>query len=207
MKDIHDIITAYLVAGAPILSAIAWPIAVAVVIFMLRRPIRDALANVNEASWGSAKVKFAHAGEGVADTLSDGELIPVDSLPPTTRDIDVVPPPLRFLFAEKAKVNPLQAILEGYSAIESWFDNVLTRRGIDVSPGGVKMSALDMTYLSVEQGWLPKAIIPTIQGLSLMRDLAVKRGGSRTTVEEAEEYLTLIDGVRYTLATQFKSDH
>lgn len=178
----------YMLAAAAILSAIAWPLVVMVVLLAFRKPLRDALAHLIEFRFGSTSVKFqreiADASTNLIEAIADAD---------ETEEGDVRPrPQLREMYAAKAQENPLNALLEGFIAIEVWFDQLMTERGESTHDGTRKRSAQEMAAIAVQRGFLPRSTIDTVQGLGIVRDLAI-HDRDKVTPTQAREFLLLAD--------------
>lgn len=111
--------------------------------------------------------------------------------------------PLRDFYADRAKENPLNAILEAYIHLEKWFDAALQSRGIDNWDRNRKLGVPEMSRLAVKYGLLPSFTLSPIDGLSIMRDLAIHQPQSKVTEAEAKEFLLLTDGVIHQLDVEW----
>ncbi|TXK17427.1 hypothetical protein [Homoserinibacter sp. GY 40078] len=183
----------YMLAAAAILGAIAWPLVVMVVLLAFRKPLRDALEHLIEFRFGNATVKFDRAAADVSANLIEA-IADSDADASEEPDVgDVRPrPQLRDLYAAKAQENPLNALLEGFIAIEVWFDQLLTERGESTHEGARKRSVQEMAAIAVERGFLPRQLLDTVQGLGIVRDLAI-RDREKVTPNQAREFLLLAD--------------
>jgi hypothetical protein len=178
----------YMLAAAAILGAIAWPLVVMIVLLAFRKPLRDALANLIEFRFGSASVKFQRE---VADVSSN--LIEAIADADETEEGDLKPrPQLREMYAAKVQENPLNALLEGFIAIEVWYDQLMTERGESTHEGNRKRSAQEMAAIAVERGFLPRSTLDTVQGLGIVRDLAI-HDREKVTPNQARDFLLLAD--------------
>jgi hypothetical protein len=191
----------YLLAAAAILGAVAWPVVLLIVLLAFRRPLRDALEHLIEFRFGSTVAKFSREGGEVGASLVES-LVESKTAEPNTAE-QTPRPALRDLYAERAESNPLSAILLAYGAVESWYDQMLTERGIENhSPGHRKLGVRDLSRLAVERGLLPDSTLRQVDGLSIMRDLAVHGRVEEVTSEQAREYLVLVDGLLYSLDSE-----
>jgi len=107
-------------------------------------------------------------------------------------------------FDERANENPLNAVLEAYIAIERWYDRVLIDRNIDNFEGTRKLSVAEMAGIAVEKDLLPASTLNLIDGLTVMRSLALAGPPDRVTPDQAREFLSLADGTLYALDTELR---
>jgi hypothetical protein len=186
----------YMSAAAEILTAISWPLVLFAIIFTFRKSIRGLLAKLSELKVGGATARFSEAALGVAvatlETALDNSSDTHSSAARMTRT------PLTEYYDQRADENPLNAILEAYLAVEGWFDRALSTHGIDIRPHNKKLGVREMSIIAVEQGMLPESLLHTVDGLSLMRNLALHKSSPQTP-QEAREFLVLTDGLIYTL--------
>ncbi len=143
-------------------------------------------------------VRNARADEEARDVgAASGD---VNQSEPTQR----IRPALTEYYRETAVENPLAAILKAYLAIEGWYDQALEDHGIGRFDGTRKRSVREMSRLAVERGLLPSSTVATIDGLGVLRDLAVDRQGENITKEEAQHYLTIAEGALLSLDSSLK---
>ena len=114
-----------------------------------------------------------------------------------------LPPPrilLREFYADRVRDNPLNAILEGNLAIERWFDRALSAHGFSLTGKDFrKRSSHEMSLIALDLGMISATSQSTVDGLSIMRDLAVDKGGEVANSDQAREFLILADGLLYML--------
>lgn len=183
----------YLLAVADILGAIAWPIVFLVVLLAFRRPLQGALEHLIEFRFGSTVAKFAREGGEVGASLVES-LVESTAAQPTSGDRPVRPA-LRDLYAGRADTNPLNAILLAYGAVESWYVQALTERGLEVQGPQWSLGVDALARLAVKSGVLPQSTLKQVQGLSVMRNIAAHGKDDEVTSEQAREYLVLVDGL------------
>jgi hypothetical protein len=108
-------------------------------------------------------------------------------------------PALTDYYRETATDNPLAAILKAYLAVEGWMDREMELHDLDVYDGTRKRSTREMVRILAEHRFVPESVIPTVDGLGVMRDIAADKGSGGSTSEDARHYLVLTDGVLLTL--------
>lgn len=194
----------WLTAVAGLLSAIVWPGVVLAIFIAFRRPIGNAIQHLIEFRFGGATMRFEHVrgqvSASLVTTLADQRAASGSSETPSSR------PLLREYYAERIHENPLNAILEAYEAIEGWYDRTLAAHDIEVRDREKKLGVREMSRIAVEHGLLPSSTISQLDGLGIMRDLAIQQRDA-VTPQRAQEFLVLVDAVLYTLDTELgKSD-
>ncbi len=192
----------YLLAIASLLGAVAWPVTVLVLVLMFRRPLRTALADLVQLRWGSTELKFRRAAGEVSasliEPLIDSKVLTLQTTASPAR------PALHEYYADLADENPLSAIIKAYESIEVWFDEALSRFGIANRDGNRKIGAMQMARRAVNEQLLPASSLHTIEGLGIMRDLAIQHGDERVTPAAAKEFLILTDGLLYSLDSELE---
>lgn len=196
-----------------LVGVLVWPALVAVVIIVFRRQVRDLFGNLSELTIGGNKAKFNRKATQVSENLITSFTTP----PAVTSEVEVEPKAdngsseepamqgrprilLRESFADRIRDNPLNAILEGNLAIERWFDSAITAHGIPVTGKDFrKRSSHEMSLIALDLGMITPASQNTVDGLAIMRDLAVGKGGEAATSDQAREFLILTDGLLFTM--------
>ena len=113
-------------------------------------------------------------------------------------------PALTEYYRDLALENPLSAILKAYLAVEGWFDITLEENGLDKYDGTRKRSVREMSRIAAATGLLPSATVPTIDGLGVLRDLALDKQGEGIGSEEAQRYLLQTEGALLSLDNSLK---
>lgn len=190
----------YVLAIASLLGAVAWPITVLVLVLMFRRPLRTALSDLVQLRWGGTELKFRRtAGEvssSLIEPLVESKVLTLQTATSTVR------PALHEYYANLADENPLSAIIKAYESIEVWYDEALTRFGIANRDGNRKLGVLQMARRAVNEKLLPASSVHTVEGLGIMRDLALQHGDGKVKPDEAKEFLILADGLLYSLDSE-----
>lgn len=91
---------------------------------------------------------------------------------------------------------PLVAIEEAYATVERELRSVVGYvDGVDTSA----MGPVALARLGEREGRISRDVARSVEGLGVMRNLAVHGRAPDTTTERAQEYLALVDGALYAL--------
>lgn len=178
---------------ASLVDSLAWPSAVVIIVVLLREQLRDLLgprlsrlkAGPVEAEWNRAveEAKRFTLPPGIVGGESGARV--VDDL---------------FELAETA---PSAAILEGYKRVEE----ALARRIGGVYEGDLPdTDASGLARLARDLDIITDQTVRAIEGLAVLRSLAVHGPPDKPTREEAGEYLGLVQAVLFTVSTWLKPD-
>jgi len=199
-----------------LVGVLVWPVLVGVVIIVFRRQVRDLLGNLSELTIGSNKAKFRKKGSQLSEELLAKLTTPSDSAASTGSAPDDIrneaalasepkspPKPrslLREYYADRIRDNPLNAILEGNLAIERWFDGAITAHGFSATGKDYrKRSSHEMSLIALDLGMISATSQNAVDGLAIMRDLAIDKGGDAATSDQAREFLILADGLLFSM--------
>ena len=181
-----------------VIDAVAWPIA-AVALALITRPLlRDVLGGANlrrvkigpggfEAEWDrllaetGRRVQPPPPQDRSGASSSGGE--PTEAPPDFHED----------MLSLLDRASPSAAVVASHGMIDAELRTLL--RGREVEPGPVNTTAL--AHLACEHGIISAATRDAVEGLGVMRLLAVMEGGRNLTREHAEEFLTLATATLY----------
>lgn len=180
---------------AEIVSALAWPVALLVVVLILRRPIIELLGRegLKRLKAGPVEAEWERQLGRVEDELrqlprdSDGVSIPS----PLARVSSVFTDEL----VELATSDPIAAISGAYDAIGAAIEAVLELAGVEVA---TRAEVLELARLAHEHGLLSEKTLRAVEGAVVLRNLAMSRPAG-TEARRALEYLPLVDAIVYSL--------
>ncbi|SRR6266545_1747337 len=170
---------------ARLADAFAWPIAAVVGIVVLRRSIAELIARrpPNRVKAGPFEVEWDRL---LAETEKEVEAeLPASAKNPSSVTDELSPA------AEQA---PLVAVQEAYATIEREL-----RRIVGSADGAAQMGAVSLARLGERKGQINNETVRAVEGLSVMRNLAVHGGIRQINPERALEYLALADAVLFAL--------
>jgi hypothetical protein len=176
---------------ADVIGAIAWPVVVLVIVFVLRRSIvtllgRDGLRRLKagpvEAEWERQLGRV----EG------DVARLPRDTVPGRPSSVPVVPVFTEEL-VELATSDPVAAIERAYAGIRGAIGAVLEYNGKEVVPTA---GALELARIAHAGGILSDATVRAVEGAVVLRNLAASRI-SGTEAGRALEFLPIADAIIY----------
>lgn len=193
-------------ASTSLIAVLVWPLLIIVLVIIFRRQLVALIQSVTEFRGPGFTAKFEREVREVGAYLDFDKLARPASASPDPADgvaaEDRVEPrqvPLSEFYARRSDENPLNALLEAYIAIERWYDRTLTDREIDNFDGVDKLSVTQMSRVAVEKGLLPASTLTLVDGLTVMRSLALTAPPDRVSPDQAREFLALADGALLSL--------
>lgn len=175
---------------AALTSALGWPLAVLVIVVLLRRPItamltdrplRRVKAGPFEAEWDQALAQAETEVQGLP--LATG---------PATADGGT----LRDDLESEARTAPAVAVLEAFARVEQELRTIVA----DLTPQHVsRMSAVALVRLGAQAERITPESVRAVEGISVLRNLSAHGAAREITTEQALEYLDLADAVLFAL--------
>jgi hypothetical protein len=157
------------------------------------RQVRALLKEVR--TWRLRSLKLGPLAVELWDTVADESraILAGDDTPPP-------PPDRRTLldeFGDYALIAPVTAIVQAHTRVE---EALRERLGPEqsVDPSGRAMSASALARRALRLGLIRASVVPAIEGLTALRDLAVHQ--QATTYDRARDYFQLADMVLYALS-------
>ena len=98
---------------AEIFKSVVWPVSTLLIVFFLRRPLRDLLLAVRKLKWGELEAEFGKDLERVRDLIDDREL---ESPPVISPEF---PESSRTFLLKLANASPRSAVLEAWRQVET----------------------------------------------------------------------------------------
>jgi hypothetical protein len=176
---------------AELVQSLAWPIVVLVAVIILRRPINEMIARrpPQRVKAGPFEVEWDRL---LAETEKEIE---------STTGAGQPPPRVVGELAPAAEATPTAAIQEAYATVERELRHLIGNTG---STQSASLGAVGLARLAESKELLNSETVRSIEGLSVMRNLAIHNGGREISPEKAMEYLALTDAVLYTIRQQSK---
>lgn len=183
----------YLDFIAALVQALAWPIAVLLIVLIFRKKISELLSErMTRFKAGPLEVEWARQiSETQAELEEAGATPPVTNSPmdPTMRDL--------------AERSPAAAIVEAFGHIElalrhiarSWLPEEDTDR----------LGGLRLARLLEQHGALTEEIVRAVEGLTVLRNLSAHGRASDLTAERAVDYLALAQAVLFAIDQNSRS--
>lgn len=177
-----------MVSALEFIAAVAWPVAVLVIAVMFRRPIAEALAAATgrvkagpfEIEW-KRSVQTVEADLGLPPSISEGQI------GGAAGKLD-----------ELAEEAPAAAIVEAYGRIEQALRALLADSDTALDP---RWGVLPLARLALEQGRISPETAKAIEGLDVLRNLAVHGREDDLSPKRAHEFVALVQGVLYSIST------
>lgn len=170
------------------IAAVAWPLTVLVIAVMFRKPIIEALAAAAgrvkagpfELEW-KRSVSTVEADLGLPPSISEGEI------GGAAGKLD-----------ELAEESPMAAIVEAYGGLENTLRSLLADHGQEADE---KWNVLTLARAAHQHGLVTAETLKAIEGLDILRNLAVHGRPEDLSSKRAHEFVALTQGVLYTISS------
>ena len=178
-------------------KALAWPVAIVVIVVFLRRPIVDILmqlaSGLRRLRAGQSDAEFDRiAGQAKAELTATVSAIP-------TVGTGAAPIPVLLRFAATADDDPAAAITQSLGAVEAALRDLLGSSGKLVPVGTGDPTAI--ARFARDQGLVPESIVRAVDGVVTLRNSAAA-DPQRVTKDQAVKYLALVDALLFAIGTQ-----
>jgi hypothetical protein len=171
---------------AALVSALAWPLAVVVIVLILRKHVPEFLRSIR-------KVKFSSFELEMERTRAD-----VESAVALTSDSPESRPTVQ-VELESPTADPTTTILRAYRLLEEELARQLGEAGVKDAD---KKTANQLVALGRQKSMFNDSTAEAVRGVSVLRNLAAHGHGERTTAREAAEYVDLINAILFTLSVK-----
>jgi hypothetical protein len=173
-------------------GALAWPLAIVVIVFFLRRPLVDILMQLAS---GLRRLR-----SGQSDAEFDRTVSQVKA--ELTATVSAGAPaslPVLLRFAAATEDDPAAAIAQAYGAVEAALRDLLGSTGKLVPVGSGDPTAI--ARFARDQALVPESIVRAVDGVVSLRN-SVGADPSRVTKDHAEKFLALVDALLFAIAAQ-----
>jgi hypothetical protein len=175
---------------ASLASSLAWPLAIVCIAVLFRAQLKTLLTErLRHIEAGPLKADFDRIGSNVHTVLDQAGISP-----PTEADTDDL--------ADLAQREPAAAIPEAFARVERELRDALT--AINEQPPD-DAGAMTLAHQALEHGLISPLTINAIEGIAVMRNLAVHGPRREVTAKQAHEYLALVDSVLYAMRQNIKT--
>jgi hypothetical protein len=176
---------------ASLVSSLAWPMAVIVIVIIFRsqirqlasRPLRRLRAGPVEMEFDRLLSEVELAVEALASATSGG---PTGPGSPVIEELEGMVP-----------TSPVAAVLEAHAAVERELRDLLAEA--DPAADTSRMPTSRLLREALERGIITPEAAKAVEGITVMRNLAAHGRASEISPERAREYLALVDAVLFTL--------
>lgn len=162
---------------AALVSALAWPLTVIVIILLLRSHIPSLLTSLRKVKLSGFELELERTRAEVEAALDDAGT----SAPPPTADEGV---------SAAAAADPIGTVIRQFTRVEAELRKQLTKAGVANLDG---KSAVQLAALGAREGVFTPAAADTVRGVSVLRNLAAHGNASELTPDKVAEYEALID--------------
>lgn len=180
-------------SAAEFIAAIAWPLTVLVIALLFRAPLTEALRSANGAlSAGPFRLEWKQRAAEIEADLGLPPSISKGKIGGAAGRLD-----------EIAEVSPTGAVVEALGQVELALRSLLEQHEVkDLDrPWGVRRLA----EIALEHKLITSETKDAIEGLSVMRNLAVHGGQEDISPQRAHEFVALTQGVLYAINMNEKS--
>lgn len=174
---------------ASLVSSLAWPAAIVCIAVVFRSQLKTLLTDrLHHLEAGPIKADFDRVGSKVEATLGEaGIAVPAH----------VAAPDLTSLASQA----PELVIAEAFGLVEQELRSALEAAGEQL-PDDARADQL--TRLAADHGLISPLTVEAIEGVTVMRNLAVHGPRREITTKQVDEYLVLIESVIYAIRRNVK---
>lgn len=174
---------------ASLVSSLAWPTAVVCIAVLFRVQLKTLLTErLRHIEAGPLKADFDLLGSKVEATLGEAGI----RVPAHVEADDL---------ASLAKQAPTMVIAEAFALVEQELRSALA--SIGESPAE-SVDATELAQLALGQGLITPLTINAIEGIAVMRNLAIHGPRREITVAQVDEYLALVESILYAIRQDIK---
>jgi hypothetical protein len=173
-------------------SALAWPIAIVVIVFFLRRPIVDILMQLAS---GLRRLRSGQSDAEFDRTVSQVKA----ELTATVAARTPASLPVLLRFAAATEDDPAAAMAQAYGAVEAALRDLLGSTGKLVPVGSGDPTAI--ARFARDQALVPESIVRAVDGVVSLRN-SVAADPARVTKDHAEKFLALVDALLFAITAQ-----
>jgi hypothetical protein len=176
---------------ADLTQSLAWPIAVLVAVIILRRPFVEVIARrpPHRVKAGPFEVEWERL---LAETEKEIE----GTTGVKRRDTGQRLPSVSEELAPVAEAAPAIAVREAYATVERELRRLVGDTG---DAQMTRLGGVSLARLAESKGLLNSETTRSVEGLSVMRNLATHSSGREISPQDAAEYLALTDAVLYAI--------
>ncbi len=166
-------------------GSLAWPVATAIVVLVLRQPLGLLLTSLplRRLKAGPFEVEFDRGLAEAETALQAGGV--TTPLPPSEDSV-------RTELATEASRAPAVAVLEAHSAIERELQDLVGSQNLAATARG---GAVQLARLATQHGVLSEESLRAVEAITVLKNLVAHDTGREITNEQAEDYLSLADAV------------
>ena len=184
-------------SAANLITGIAWPVALLVVVLLFRNQVRELLTRMVEAEGFGFKGRFDRTAAVIGKATEDKTRASVGVATGTGQAHDAtvrVRESLVSTLEEVAHTSPNTAVLAAFAEVEK----ALRRRLHDAGLPDIETSSMGRVLEgAVAEGAISTQSAESVRGLSVLRNMAAH--GRDVTPDEALEYLAMSDGAIYSV--------
>jgi hypothetical protein len=173
-------------------SALAWPIAIVVIVVFLRRPIVDILMQL------ASGLRRLRSGQSDAEFDRIAAQVKAE-LTATVSASGPASVPVLLRFAAVAEDEPAAAISKASGLVEAALRDLLGSTGKLVPVGSGDPTAI--ARFARDQGLVPESVVRAVDGVTTLRN-AAGADPARVTRDHAVQYLALVDALLFAITAQ-----
>lgn len=170
---------------AALVAALAWPIALIVVVLILRSHIPDFLRSLRKLKLSGFEVELERTRADIESAVAVAA-----ETQPAVDSYDDAP------LASPVLGDPTASILRTHQRLEEDLRRRLQAEGVESVDN---RSAIQLVGLGVSKGIFAESAAEAVRGVSVLRNLAAHGRGAEVTAGEAAEYVALVEATLFAL--------
>lgn len=177
---------------AALANSLAWPVSAVLIALLIRKPIFNLIERITEMSGFGVSAKFDHRLAKTAEAVVTSQQGKALSAPAVSDAL-----------MELAERSPRTAILEGWLSLESHLKTMLAAKGNRDASLKTRSPGI-LLEMAVKEGLISRDTYDSLNGLRVLRNLAVHGKAEDLTFEKAKEFLVLADAMEMVLKRSSK---
>jgi hypothetical protein len=174
---------------ASLVQSAVWPVAVVVVVILMRKPLGDALSHrLRRLKAGPVEAEFDREAIEVREEVR--RIPEVAAAEPRQEPVS-----LSDELVPLTDVSPRAAVLEAFARIEERLNRLLETTGISYS----KQSGPALARLAFDHNLISTETRSAIEGLFILRNLAAHSPRDDIGADRARDYVAMADAVLYAI--------
>jgi hypothetical protein len=175
---------------ASLVNSFAWPLAVVCIAVVFRAQLKTLLTErLSHIKAGPVEADFERLRSDVQAEL--GKPVLSSTTQPDTKDL-----------AALAERIPAAAIIEAYMRVEQELREILTTAGKAISDPD---DARPLAHIALDSGLITPKTVNAVEGITVMRHLAVHGPRRDVSVRQAQEYVVLVNTLLYAIRQNVRS--
>jgi hypothetical protein len=175
-----------------IVGSLAWPTAAVIAATVFRKQLRDLLGTrLHRLKAGPVEMELFD--RKLAETEAE-----IDPIPKRAETTGMLPQGVAGELGPIVDTSPAAAVMEAHARVERRLRDILAEAGVEVVHS---RSVRELARVAAERGLIRHESVRSVEGITVLRNLAAHGHGNDLTPNRAREYLDLVDAVLFSFGS------